>query len=63
MIPSERKSGVFKQMYAYLKSMVESSDAYRGLRLFVDKRNEAAKLAYLRVGMSADHYELFEWLK
>lgn len=63
VIPSERKSGVFKQMYAYLKAMVEASDAYRGLRLYVDKRNEAAKLAYVRVGMSADHYELFEWLK
>ncbi|MBS1958191.1 MAG: GNAT family N-acetyltransferase [Bdellovibrionales bacterium] len=63
VVPSARKHGVFKQMYAHLKSMVESSDDYRGLRLFVDKRNEPAKLAYLRVGMSADHYELFEWLK
>ena len=63
VIPSERKSGVFKSMYAYLKNKVESSDAYRGVRLYVDKRNELAKQAYVRAGMSAEHYDLYEWLK
>jgi GNAT superfamily N-acetyltransferase len=63
VIPEYRKSGVFKAMYAHLKSMVDSSDAFRGLRLYVDKRNEAAKQAYARAGMSAEHYELFEWMK
>lgn len=61
--PEFRRAGVFKQMYAHLKQLVDSSEAFRGLRLYVDKRNTIAQRAYLDVGMSAEHYDLYEWLK
>lgn len=35
----------------------------KGLRLYVDKRNAAAQEVYERLGMTREHYELFEWLK
>lgn len=61
--PKFRAKGVFKQMYEYLKTMVEKSREYRGLRLYVDKRNTKAQKVYERLGMSAEHYSLYEWLK
>lgn len=63
VLPAYRKLGVFKTMYETLKKTVESDPKLRGLRLYVDRRNELAKKAYIRAGMSAEHYELFEWLK
>jgi GNAT superfamily N-acetyltransferase len=63
VLPAYRKLGVFKAMFMHLKNLVDQSPDFRGLRLYVDKRNELAKKAYLQAGMSAEHYELFEWLK
>jgi ribosomal protein S18 acetylase RimI-like enzyme len=61
--PSFRQKGIFQKLYNHLKTMVESSVEYRGLRLYVDKKNESAQLVYKKLGMSEDHYYLFEWLK
>jgi ribosomal protein S18 acetylase RimI-like enzyme len=63
VLPEFRKSGVFKSLYSHLKKMVEESREFRGLRLFVDKRNHAAQQVYEALGMSKEHYELYEWLK
>jgi GNAT superfamily N-acetyltransferase len=60
--PAARGRGVFKEMYAHIRGEAQSAGA-GGLRLYVDKRNDLAKQAYERAGMSADHYELYEWLK
>ena len=35
----------------------------RGLRLYVDKRNQAAARVYEKLGMTREHYDLFEWLE
>ena len=43
--------------------MVRNSDKYAGLRLYVDKTNTSAQEVYTRLGMSKEHYELYEWLK
>jgi GNAT superfamily N-acetyltransferase len=58
-----RKQGIFKQFYSHFKNMVETSDHLKGLRLYVEKRNENAQRAYESVGMTKEHYELYEWLK
>lgn len=63
ILPEFRKLGVFKQLYLYLKKMVESSTHYRGLRLYVDKRNLNAQAVYQKLGMDNQHYEMYEWLK
>lgn len=58
-----RKQEVFKQMYTYLKSIVEQNEQYKGLRLFVDKSNMVARKVYESLGMNGDHYALYEWMK
>jgi GNAT superfamily N-acetyltransferase len=63
VIESMRSKKVFKEMYLYLKEMVTKSDELGGLRLYVDKTNKKAQSVYQKIGMSNEHYELYEWLK
>ncbi|MES2529010.1 MAG: GNAT family N-acetyltransferase [Bdellovibrionota bacterium] len=61
--PDFRKHGVFRKLYSHLKSMVDSSKDLRGLRLYVEKTNGPAQKVYESLGMSGEHYHLYEWLK
>lgn len=61
--PDFRKHGVYKKLYAHLKTMVQESKDLRGLRLYVDKTNLPAQKVYEALGMSGEHYHLFEWMK
>lgn len=61
--PEFRKNGVYKALYAHLKQMVAESHDLRGLRLYVDKTNLSAQKVYESLGMSGEHYHLFEWMK
>lgn len=61
--PSFRQHGVYKSLYAHLKEMVLTSPDLRGLRLYVDKTNQKAQKVYEVLGMSGEHYHLYEWLK
>ncbi|HXH31085.1 MAG TPA: GNAT family N-acetyltransferase [Bacteriovoracaceae bacterium] len=63
VVPESRKNGVYKALYQHLKDMVEASTDLRGLRLYVDKTNAAAQDVYESLGMSGEHYHLFEWMK
>ena len=63
VIPEMRKSGVFRKMYEHLQSAVKSSKNLRGIRLYVEQNNLRAQKAYENMGMSKDHYFLYEWLK
>jgi GNAT superfamily N-acetyltransferase len=54
-----RKIGVFKKMFEYVEVLAQNSGV-RGLRLYVDKSNVTAQAVYEKLGMSKDHYELFE---
>lgn len=63
VLPEYRKQGVFAVMYDYLKKMVQSSTDLRGLRLYVDKTNSGAQKVYEKLGMTKEHYDLFEWMK
>ncbi len=63
VLPAFRKKGIFQNLYGHLKTLVESDSKLRGLRLYVDKRNTPAQKIYDRLGMSAEHYSLYEWLK
>ena len=42
---------------------IGASPALAGLRLYVEKANHAAHQVYRAMGMSPDHYDLYEWLK
>ncbi len=61
--PEFRKFGVYKKLYTHLKDMVQESKDLRGLRLYVDKTNHPAQKVYESLGMSGEHYHLFEWMK
>lgn len=63
VIPEERGRGVYRALYEHLRRQVEASPALGGLRLYVDRRNAAAQQVYERLGMTREHYEMFEWLK
>lgn len=63
VLPEFRKEKVFTQFYEYVKSKVQESPNLRGLRLYVDKKNEIAQKVYQRIGMNNQHYELYEWMK
>lgn len=61
--PRSRKQGIYKKMYQSLKEQVLNDPSLRGLRLYVDKTNLTAQKVYRALGMSDEHYQLFEWMK
>ncbi|HSF39258.1 MAG TPA: GNAT family N-acetyltransferase [Thermoanaerobaculia bacterium] len=63
VLPEWRRRGVYKSLYEHLKRQVERSPGLRGLRLYVDQRNTAAQQVYERLGMTKEHYQMYEWLK
>ena len=62
-MPEARRKGVFRQLYGALREMVEASPDLAGLRLYVDKTNAVAQQVYRSLGMTEEHYDLYEWLK
>ena len=60
--PESRRRGVFRSLYTHLKGLVEADDSLKGLRLYVNRRNAAAKKVYEAMGMDSQHHEMFEWL-
>ncbi len=63
VVPEARGRGVFKKLYLNLRKQVMESPELVGLRLYVDKQNKPAQKVYEKLGMTRDHYELYEWLK
>lgn len=61
--PMERSRGVYSVLYQHLKKLVEADPSLRGLRLYVDKTNLHAQKVYRKLGMSDEHYQLYEWMK
>ncbi len=58
-----RGKGVYKQMYSHIQQLVETDPDLKGIRLYVDKTNEAAQLTYQKIGMNGEHYTVYEWMK
>ena len=63
VMPEARRRGVYSTLYEHLRAQVERSDELVGLRLYVGKGNEPAQRTYEALGMTRDHYHLYEWLK
>jgi ribosomal protein S18 acetylase RimI-like enzyme len=63
VMPDFRKTGIFRKMYEFVKVMVENSPEYAGLRLYVEVDNKKAQEVYNRLGMTGEHYRMFEWEK
>lgn len=60
VLPEYRNRGIFKLMYTKIKDIVKNSTEFKGIRLYVDKSNMNAQKVYLALGMSNEHYQLFE---
>ena len=63
VLPGFRRKGIYRNMYSHLKQLVLEDENLNGIRLYADKQNEPAHKTYLKMGMSAEHYVTFEWLK
>lgn len=63
VLPEERGHGIYRALYEHLRRRVEEDSSLKGIRLYVDRRNAAAKRVYERLGMTCEHYDLFEWMK
>jgi GNAT superfamily N-acetyltransferase len=59
VVPEERRNGAFRAIFTFLETRARQ-EGIRGLRLYVDRRNTAAQAVYRTLGMTNDHYELFE---
>lgn len=63
VVPEMRGRGVYRALYEHLQARIQDSPELMGIRLYVDKRNTVAQRVYTRLGMTREHYELFEWMK
>lgn len=63
VLQQHRRKGVYRKMYSYLQEMVMADTNFCGIRLYADISNTGAHQTYLNMGMNADHYLTFEWMK
>ncbi len=59
VLPEHRRKGIYRRMYEQVEKLARAAGV-RGLRLYVDKRNVAAQHVYAKLGMTREHYEMFE---
>jgi len=62
VIPAYRRKGIFRMMYSHVKSEAERL-GIAGLRLYVESNNDPARKTYEAMGMSSQHYTMYEWLR
>jgi GNAT superfamily N-acetyltransferase len=60
VIPAARRAGVFSALFGHLERLARADATVCGLRLYVDRANEAAQRTYRRLGLDATHYALME---
>ena len=58
-----RGQRVYAGLYAFVRDLAMSDDHIKGIRLYVDERNKRAQEVYARLGMTGEHYRVFEWMK
>lgn len=61
--PEYRKRSIFSRLYKHIKELVATNNNLRGIRLYADKTNTSAHGVYEHLGMTAEHYQMFEWMK
>jgi ribosomal protein S18 acetylase RimI-like enzyme len=61
--PAYRGRGIYRAMYEAIQARARMDAGIGGIRLYVDRSNEAAIRVYEKLGMTREHYHLYEWLK
>jgi len=59
VVPDARKRGVLRSLYETARREAREAGA-GGLRLYVDTTNTSAQAVYAALGMTGDHYRVFE---
>jgi ribosomal protein S18 acetylase RimI-like enzyme len=60
---SARRIGAFKQMFQSVQSIAANDHLSCGIRLNVERANERAQIAYQRLGMHIEDYDMYAWYK
>jgi GNAT superfamily N-acetyltransferase len=63
VLPQFRRNGCFRTFHAFLQDQVQRDPELAGIRLYVDQKNTQAEDTYRHLGMTDEHYKLFEWMK
>jgi GNAT superfamily N-acetyltransferase len=58
-----RGRGAYRALYEHVKAEVTRRPDLCGLRLYVDLRNARARRVYEALGMTGEHYQVYEWMK
>lgn len=61
--PEYRKRSIFSRLYRHIQELVATNPDLRGIRLYADKTNTPAHDVYEHLGMTAEHYQMYEWMK
>lgn len=61
--PEYRRKGVFSALYQHIRDRVMDDGSLKGIRLYVELNNRRAQAVYEKSGMTAEHYQMYEWLK
>jgi ribosomal protein S18 acetylase RimI-like enzyme len=60
VIASARRRGVFRALYRHVRDLAVADPLVKGLRLYVERHNEAALATYLQLGMTDAGYQVLE---
>lgn len=63
ILPEHRGKGLYRTLHESLRARVKTDENFGGLRLYVERSNKIAIGIYEKLGMTREHYSLFEWLK
>jgi GNAT superfamily N-acetyltransferase len=59
VLPEQRRAGVFRALHGEIVRLARERGV-AGLRLYVDRRNTRAQAVYRELGMTDEHYQLYE---
>ena len=60
--PDHRRRGVFRSLHAHLLGLAERDPEVVGLRLYVERENDAARATYKGLGMTQTRYRVMQQL-
>jgi len=63
VVKEYRGQGVYRALYEHIQQIVNDSEDFAGIRLYVDKTNTDALKVYEKLGMDSQHYGMCEWIK